>query len=49
MSKVGHVNRPKIYIYKQIDVSWILVHPCKMVLNYSRKVLQFYRTTLELL
>ena len=47
MSKVCQVNRPQIYICKQIDVSWIFRRPCKMVLNYSRTALEFYRTTLK--
>ena len=47
MSKVCHVNRPQIYICKQIDVSWIFRRPCKMVLNYSRIALEFYRTALK--
>ena len=47
MSKVCHVNRPQIYICKQIDVSWILRRPCKMVFNYSRIALEFYRPALK--
>ena len=47
MSKVCHVNRPQIYICKQIDVSWIFRRPCKMVLSYSRIALEFYRTALK--
>ena len=49
MSKVCHVNRPQIYIHvcKQIDVSRIFRRPCKMVLNYSRIALEFYRTALK--
>ena len=47
MSKVCHVNRPQIYICKQIDVSGIFRRACKMVLNYSRIALEFYRTALK--
>ena len=47
MSKVCHVNRPQIYICKQIDVSLIFRRPCKMVLNFSRIALEFYRTVLK--
>ena len=47
MSKVCHVNRPQIYICMQIVLFWIFRRPCKIVLNYSRIALEFYRTALK--